>query len=378
MLLKNKMLHFFYGISIILLFSSCSLKYHRETISEENVPQISFEQAKLIQYSDNKKIVQLDCQLYEQYKNSGEIYIKNSDFLLYNSDEKVTSNATANLISVNNKVYEFFDGLDFFDNEQNTKIVAQTVKWNENTEQLVSAKNQDVTIKKDNLEITGKDFSASIISNTFLFSGQVHGQQLLTKASTDDHEKIIFSGDSMQGSVSSSDDSPKKNYTMLSGNAYVKTDTMEIYADSIELSGKDFNEIKAFGNIKGTNSESELSFSADQLEYSTDTKIVMLSGNVELNDIQNDVVAKAQNIEYDQNSDVAIMQIDVELKQKKNICRGAYSIYRKNEQTLELAGNASVIQDEDTFRAQSIKFNMETEEIVLDGNIRGTVNSSTK
>ena len=75
---------------------------------------------------------------------------------------------------------------------------------------------------------------------------------------------------------------------------------------------------------------------------------------------------------------MAVLQIDVELKQKSNICTGAYSIYRKKDQILELAGNASVKQDEDTFRAQSIKFNMQTEEIELDGNIRGTVTSSSE
>ena len=71
------------------------------------------------------------------------------------------------------------------------------------------------------------------------------------------------------------------------------------------------------------------------------------------------------------------MQIDVELKQKENVCTGAYSVYRKKEQTLDLSGNASVKQKDDMFRAQSISFNMETEEIVLDGNIRGTVKTKS-
>ncbi|MBQ0003044.1 MAG: LPS export ABC transporter periplasmic protein LptC [Treponema sp.] len=177
----------------------------------------------------------------------------------------------------------------------------------------------------------------------------------------------------MQGSVSNSKESSKQNSTILSGNAIVKTSTMEIKADSIELTGNDFDIIKASGNIKGTNTESELEFSAETLEYNRETKIVVLSGGVELKDLKNDVTAKAQIIEYDQNTDVAIMQIDVELKQKQNVCTGAYSVYRKKEQTLELSGNASVKQSDDTFRAQYISFDMDTEEIVMDGNIRGTV-----
>ena len=152
---------------------------------------------------------------------------------------------------------------------------------------------------------------------------------------------------------------------------------MEIRADSIELTGDDFNIIKARGNISGTNTESELEFKAETLEYDREQKIVTLTGDVELKDLKNDVTAKAQIIEYDQNTDVAIMQIDVELKQKENVCTGAYSVYRKHEQTLELSGNAGVKQKDDMFRAQSISFNMETEEIVLDGNIRGTVKTKS-
>ena len=373
---ENRKLCFMLYFLFIFSLSACSLKYQRETVSEETVPQISFEELVLTQYSDDKKTLRLEGTVYEQYKKSGLIYAKDASFVIFDSDQKETASATAKYISADtrNKIYEFFDGITFLDNNQGTQIAGNTLKWNTSTEQLVSAKNQELTIKKDNLEITGKDFSASAISNTFLFSGPVHGQQILTGANAGD--KILFSGDSMQGSMASSKNSSKKNYTILSGNATVKTSTMEIQADTIELSGEDFNHIKATGNIKGTNTESELSFTAQEMEYNKDTKIVILTGDVELKDEKNNVTAKAQSIEYDQNTDVAVMQIDVELTQKQNVCKAAYSIYRKKEQTLELSGNAIVRQKDDMFRAQSITFNMETEEIQMDGNIRGTVTSN--
>ncbi|MCQ2600494.1 MAG: LPS export ABC transporter periplasmic protein LptC [Treponema sp.] len=373
---ENRKLCFMLYFLFIFSLSACSLKYQRETVSEETVPQISFEELVLTQYADDKKTLRLEGAVYEQYKKSGFIYAKDASFVIFDSDQAETSSATAKYISADtrNKIYEFFDGIQFLDNNQGTQIAGNTLKWNTSTEQLVSAKNQELTIKKDNLEITGKDFSASAISNTFLFSGPVHGQQILTGANAGD--TITFSGDSMQGSMASSKNSSKKNYTILSGNATVKTSTMEIQADTIELSGEDFNHIKASGNIKGTNTESELSFTAQEMEYNQDTKVVILTGDVELKDEKNNVTAKAQSIEYDQNTDVAVMQIDVELTQKQNVCKAAYSIYRKKEQTLELSGNATVRQKDDMFRAQSIKFNMETEEIQMDGNIRGTVTSN--
>lgn len=369
--------YFLFCISGILFFSvsGCSLKYNRELLSEENAPQLRLENIVMRKYNDNKKSLELKSSVYEQYKSANLSYARDAVFTLYDSDMKQTSTGEASLLSANTReeVFSLFGGIDFYDSTQNLKINGDSLRWNGKTEQLVSAKGKEITIHKDDLIISGKDFSASAVSNTFLFSSSVHGSQVFVNETDGSKEEITFYGDSMQGSVSNSKESSKQNSTILSGNAIVKTSTMEIKADSIELTGNDFDIIKASGNIKGTNTESELEFSAETLEYNRETKIVVLSGGVELKDLKNDVTAKAQIIEYDQNTDVAIMQIDVELKQKQNVCTGAYSVYRKKEQTLELSGNASVKQSDDTFRAQYISFDMDTEEIVMDGNIRGTV-----
>jgi len=48
----------------------------------------------------------------------------------------------------------------------------------------------------------------------------------------------------------------------------------------------------------------------------------------------------------------------------------------KKQKLLELSGNAQITQNKDTFRAQHISLNMETQEITLDGNVRGSVTES--
>ncbi|MBR0154969.1 MAG: LPS export ABC transporter periplasmic protein LptC [Treponema sp.] len=367
---------------ILILASSlagCSLKYQSDALAEQNVPQLRLENAVYKKYADNKKNIELKSSVFEQYKGINRSYAKDVEFIIFDSAMMPKSTGKTAIISADTKdqIYTLYDGIEFNDTTQNINIKGDSLKWNGNTEQLVSAKGREITIVKDNLKITGKDFSASAVSNTFLFSSSVKGSQINVSKSGGEDEEITFSGDSMRGSVSSSSDSSKESFTVLSGNAVVKTSTMEIRADSIELTGDDFNIIKARGNISGTNTESELEFKAQTLEYDREQKIVTLTGDVELKDLKNDVTAKAQIIEYDQNTDVAIMQIDVELKQKENVCTGAYSVYRKKEQTLDLSGNASVKQKDDMFRAQSISFNMDTEEIVLDGNIRGTVKTKS-
>ena len=165
----------------------------------------------------------------------------------------------------------------------------------------------------------------------------------------------------------------KNNSTVLQGNAQVKTESMEIFAEYIELYGKDFRYIKARGNVKGINTESEMDFTCENMKYDRKTKIASLEGNVHLVDIKNDVKADAQIIEYNQNTEIAVMQIGINLTQKDNVCTGEHAIYKKNEQLLELNGNPQINQKEDTFRAQTIFLNMDTQEITLSGRVKGTV-----
>lgn len=181
-------------------------------------------------------------------------------------------------------------------------------------------------------------------------------------------ENITFSAGKMKGIVGSTSDS-----TELSENAYVLTETMEISADSIKMSGDNFRYIEAAGSIKGKNIESKMEFTCDNLKYDRETKIAELKNNVSLTDTENDVSAKAQVIEYNQELEIAVMQIDIELKQKDNICSGAYAVYRKNEKMLDLSGNAQIKQKEDTFRAMQITLNMDTQEISLDGRVKGSI-----
>ena len=89
-------------------------------------------------------------------------------------------------------------------------------------------------------------------------------------------------------------------------------------------------------------------------------------------------MADAQIIEYNQDTEVSLLQIGVKIVQKDNVCTSAHAIYRKKEQTLDMSGNPKIQQGEDTFRAQEISLNLETDEITLDGRVSGTVTDTKK
>lgn len=181
-------------------------------------------------------------------------------------------------------------------------------------------------------------------------------------------EVISFKADSMKGNTSE-----KNEYTTLSGNAFIKTEDMEIFADKIELTGKDFRFITATGSIKGKNISSNFDFTCETIRYDRETKIAVLEGDVFLDDIENEVKAEAQIIEYNQDTEIAVMQVAVKLLSKDSICTSSIAVYNKQNQMVTLTGNPKILQDEDTFRAQEIALNLDTEEITLDGKVQGSV-----
>ena len=186
-------------------------------------------------------------------------------------------------------------------------------------------------------------------------------------------EEITFKADSMTG-VSGS----KNDETKLTGDAFVKTPTMEIKADSIKLSGEDFRYITAEGTVEGKNTETKMDFTCGKLIYDRETKLARLEDSVHMVDIDNDVTIDAQIIDYNQNKEIATMQIGITLKQKNNTCTAAFAIYRKISQILEMSGNPKIVQGDDTFRAQEIILNLKSQEITLSGRVSGTVTDSKK
>lgn len=186
-------------------------------------------------------------------------------------------------------------------------------------------------------------------------------------------EKITFSADSMSGIAGD-----KATKTSLIGHAFVKTADMEISADEITLDGDDFRFITAVGTVSGKNTKSNMDFTCGKMSFDRTTEVALIEDTVHLVDNENNVTIDAQLIEYNQKTEIAVMQINVTLKQKDNTCTSAYAVYRKKAQMLEMSGNPKIVQGDDTFRAQEITLNLDTQEITLDGRVSGTVTDSKK
>ena len=180
--------------------------------------------------------------------------------------------------------------------------------------------------------------------------------------------RIQFSADRMHGTGSK-----QNERTVLEGNARVMVGSLEIKGARIELSGKDFRFVHATGLVTGSDSEKGFSFSADSLRYDRELEVAVFEGNALLQDTRNDVEARAGLIQYNQRSEIAIMQVAVNLVRKNITCNSAFALYRRESSLLELSGAPVVKRSDDEFRALRITVNLETENITLDGAVRGAL-----
>jgi lipopolysaccharide export system protein LptA len=181
-------------------------------------------------------------------------------------------------------------------------------------------------------------------------------------------DTFTFKADKMSGNKATG-----KETTILIGNAEVRSDNLLLKADRIELLGKDNNLIDCSGSVWGNQEEKEIFFRSDKMLYDRDKKIANLEGNSTLEDKKNEVVARGRYIQYDENSEITVFQISVRLFKNNMVCRSEYAVYRRNEKLLDLSGYPVVYKNNDEFRADRIRVDLDTDDVIMEGSVAGSI-----
>ncbi|QQO11305.1 hypothetical protein JFL75_02895 [Breznakiella homolactica] len=164
-----------------------------------------------------------------------------------------------------------------------------------------------------------------------------------------------------------------KEITVLTGSAEVQSDNLILQADRIELQGDDNQFIDCIGNVRGRDDEQGIIFRTDRLRYDRTLKIARLEGDSTLEDTENEVVAKGRFIEYDDESGTAVIQVSVRLFKDTMVCRSEYALYRRKEKTLDLSGFPVVYKNSDEFRAERIRVDLDTDDVIMEGSVSGSI-----
>ena len=181
---------------------------------------------------------------------------------------------------------------------------------------------------------------------------------------------FTFKADRMSGGKATG-----REITVLTGNAEVRSDKLLLQADRIEIHGSNNRFIDCSGNVHGHEEEKNILFLTDRLRYDRTLKIARLEGNSTMEDRKNELVARGRFIEYDDANEIAIMQISVRLFKDNLVCRSEYAVYRREEKTLALSGFPYVFKKEDEYRAERIMVDLDTDDVVMEGDVKGSLKS---
>ena len=150
----------------------------------------------MVRYEDRKATLEVTAGTLEQYKNSNETYGKDISFVSYDDEGKTETEGSCGIIfaDTGKKIYELYDDINLYNAPEKMRFYASVLKWNGKSEQLTSGRSDMVKIEKDDTIMRGSGFSASGISKTFSFRGNITG----TIETSDDKEEKTSEGENEQ------------------------------------------------------------------------------------------------------------------------------------------------------------------------------------
>jgi lipopolysaccharide export system protein LptA len=165
---------------------------------------------------------------------------------------------------------------------------------------------------------------------------------------------------------------------LLTGNARIQTEDVVIRADRIEVYGTDLRYALCAGNVRVVDAKRGIDLTSQQLFYDRQQKISRITGNAVMSDLKNELVVKGGFIEDRNEEKLTIIQIGVRILKKNLVCRAEFARYYREKNSLELSGMPWVTRDGDEYRAGRITVNLDTEEIALEVDVKGEINTEEK
>jgi len=65
--------------------------------------------------------------------------------------------------------------------------------------------------------------------------------------------------------------------------------------------------------------------------------------------------------------------VGVRIFKDELVCRSQYALYRRTEKTLDLTGLPVVFKDGNEFRADRMRVDLETDDVVMEGSVSGSI-----
>ena len=164
---------------------------------------------------------------------------------------------------------------------------------------------------------------------------------------------------------------------VLSGEAWIETGDIRISAEEIILSGPSYRYADCRGSVVVEDRGQDLSLTTTRLNYDRVTTQAVSRGWGELEDRSGGLTARGGYISNSSSDRVTLIQIAARILKSTDegpmLCKADSIRYDEPAGALELTGNAVVMWNNDEYRAAYIRIDLDTNDILLEGDVSGAV-----
>jgi len=204
--------------------------------------------------------------------------------------------------------------------------------------------------------------------------GQESGTKPAESAETaETKDTITFTARRMESVIAKG-----KEKTILIGSAVVNTGTIQVTADRIELSGKDYNDMLCLGNVTVKDDSKGFLLRAANVAYTRDTEVGVAQTQVQIDDSKNSLVLKAEWVQFDQKQSILVARIAVHILKEDFAVRSEYARYDRNDESLQLSGTPVALNSDGRLSAEYMSGKADLNDLSMSGDVSGTITTTKK
>ncbi|NIZ40024.1 LptA/OstA family protein [Entomospira entomophila] len=167
------------------------------------------------------------------------------------------------------------------------------------------------------------------------------------------------------------------DHLTLQGEVLLRMDSFTLYAQSVQIQGKNQRTLQAQTDVKilrNTNEAQELH--AQNLHYSEISRELHAWGDVLFHDDTESITIQASSLRFHESNETWRFEGDVNLQGEDFHTQSFIAIYYEKTKQLELHGQVRLVYQEQLFEAEQILFNVETKNLTMEHIHRGTINTA--
>ena len=160
-----------------------------------------------------------------------------------------------------------------------------------------------------------------------------------------------------------------KERSVWRGNAVLESEDTTIYADTIELYGKDFVLAECRGNLRVENHKEDIYLTCEKLTYDRRDKYITAVGNVYMEDRRNGIVVKGDFLQQDEETEETTVQVRVRIFRVEDDlqCKAEFARYLRKEEQLILTGLPYALWKGDEYNAAKIFIDLDKDTVRMQG-----------